>query len=214
MFASISCPFSCHWKLYIVPSLLWMLQDLSFILTVLCQSVFMLCWANARHLPKCECPFLKGLCLPLCVWETISDSEQWSWLKSGHAAVVYVPMSVCLSVCFCVCHHTRVVTVAKDLGGVAFRSVLMPLSLHGLFPFSQLPSAPSKRWWVGGIWGGWNQSSILEGWPLSPGGVQTSEQVPRMQESWDQRNNFKYILIWELTEPFLAPFDITLSTCT
>lgn len=149
MSASISSPFSCHWKLYIVPSLLWLLLDLSFILTASCQSVFMLCWATARHLPKCECPFLKGLCLPLCVWETISDSEQWSWLKSGHAAVAYVPMPVCLSVCFCVCHHTRVVTVAKEPGGVALRSVLMPLSLHGLFPFSQLPLAPSKRCWVG-----------------------------------------------------------------
>lgn len=37
----------------------------------------------------------KCLCFPVCGMVTMGDGEQWSWLRSGHALVVYVPLHVC-----------------------------------------------------------------------------------------------------------------------
>lgn len=60
---------------------------------------------------------------------------------------------LCACVCVCVRLRTMMVTVERELGGALLRSVLMPLSLLGLVPFSQLPLASSKRTRAG-VWGG------------------------------------------------------------
>lgn len=73
-------------------------------------------------------------------------TQKWarSWCVCARARVAYVRAHACVYVC----HHAMMVTVEEELEGAALRSILMPLSLCGLVPFSQLPLAPSMRWLV------------------------------------------------------------------
>lgn len=159
---------------------LWLSAHLSFLLSVSCQSLCLHALPDKSKTPSllwvCACPFL-SVCVSLCAvwwqWVTVSNGPD---LEVGmHLLCMCLCMCVgarqivlCACVCVCVCLRTMMVTVERELGGALLRSVLMPLSLLGLVPFSQLPLASSKRTRVG-VWGGWNQSPILRGWPSSPG---------------------------------------------
>lgn len=116
----------------------------------------------------------------MCGRVTIGDIEQWSGLKSGCAAVVYVLEHLCVEARdfgLCVFLYTMMVTVERELEGAALCSILMPLSLLGLVPFPQLPLASSKRWRVEVR--GVKPVTHTQGMAILPW-VQTSEQVPWM----------------------------------
>ena len=63
-----------------------------------CQSLYALLGKTRHFSTMRDCTsIVKGLCLPVCGWQTKSDSEEWSRLRSGHEA------GVCVCVCVCVC---------------------------------------------------------------------------------------------------------------
>lgn len=99
---------------------------------------FMLCWTKARHLPDCVCVCLSA-CLGACVVPVCGVETKKRWQR----AMVLTQKWVLQLVCVCtpelvsrVRHHAMMVTVEEQLEGAALRSVLMPLSLCGLVPFS------------------------------------------------------------------------------
>lgn len=95
----------------------------------------------------CACPISRTyvfLCVLEWQWVTVSNGPD---LKMGVQL-----LSMCLRLAretgLCVCLHTKMVTVERELGCAALCSILMPLSLLGFVPFLQLSLRPTSRWMV------------------------------------------------------------------
>lgn len=101
----------------------------------------------------CVCVYTPAswcLSLLVCAGVTKGDSEQWSWLKSGPAAVVYVLLGLCRWLVdwffwVCMCVFTLWWWQLRELGCTVLCSILMPLSLLGLVPFPQPSLGSTKR---------------------------------------------------------------------